>query len=100
MFCLAPPGFSHAEIAWRMFANLLHPLAAQFRTVWVDPRGTGLSDRDAIDYSIEAMNRDLEAVVESDRGGPVRAERMDRHRAICHCLRRQSPGPGITSYSL
>jgi class 3 adenylate cyclase len=33
----------------------------------VDPRGTGLSDRDAIDYSIEAMNRDLEAVV--DRTG-------------------------------
>ena len=67
VFCLAPPGFTHTEIAWRMFANLLHPLAAEFRTVWADPRGTGLSDRDAIDFSIEAMNRDLEAVV--DRTG-------------------------------
>ena len=67
VFCLAPPGFTHTEIAWRMFANLLHPLAGQFRTIWVDPRGTGLSDRDAIDYSIDAMNRDLEAVV--DRTG-------------------------------
>ncbi|HEY5626105.1 MAG TPA: alpha/beta fold hydrolase, partial [Dehalococcoidia bacterium] len=38
-----------------------------FRFIWYDPRGTGLSDRDEIDFSIEAMTRDLEAVI--DRAG-------------------------------
>lgn len=31
--------------------------------MWYDVRGTGLSDRDAIDFSTAAMTRDLEAVV-------------------------------------
>jgi class 3 adenylate cyclase/pimeloyl-ACP methyl ester carboxylesterase len=64
---MPPPGFGHAEMAWRMFANLMPPLASEFHTIWYDARGTGLSDRDAIDFSAEAMNRDLEAVVERTR---------------------------------
>jgi class 3 adenylate cyclase/pimeloyl-ACP methyl ester carboxylesterase len=60
----APAGFGHSEMAWRVFANLLHPLATQFRVIWFDSRGTGLSDRDAIDFSLDAMSRDLEAVVQ------------------------------------
>jgi len=56
-------GFAHAELVWEAFANIMQPLASNFRTVWYDARGTGLSDRDAIDFSIEAMVRDFEAVV-------------------------------------
>jgi len=58
------PGFSHAELSWRMFGAVLQPLADRYRLVSYDSRGTGLSDRGAIDFSIEAMLRDLEAVVE------------------------------------
>ena len=55
---------SHAQRVWGMFPNILPPLARAFRLTWYDPRGTGLSDRDAIDFSMEAMMRDLDAVVE------------------------------------
>ncbi len=58
------PVVAHVQRAWEMFPNILPPLAQGFRLVWYDPRGTGLSDRDAIDFSIEAMLRDLDAVVE------------------------------------
>ena len=61
------PGIAHAQRAWSMFPNSFPPLARTFRFIWYDPRGTGLSDRDAIDFSMEAMMRDLEAVI--DRTG-------------------------------
>jgi len=57
------PGFSHAELGWQMF-GLFQPLLGKYRAVAYDSRGTGLSDRSAVDFSIEAMMRDLEAVVE------------------------------------
>ncbi|MGH8246885.1 MAG: adenylate/guanylate cyclase domain-containing protein, partial [Gammaproteobacteria bacterium] len=47
-----------------MYATVLPPLAARFRFVSYDARGTGMSDRSAADFSMEAMLRDLEAVVE------------------------------------
>jgi class 3 adenylate cyclase len=50
-----------------MFPNIFLPLTRTFRLILYDPRGTGLSDRDAIDFSMAAMMRDLEAVV--DRTG-------------------------------
>ena len=58
------PGFSHAELSWQMFGAVAQPLAAKYRYITYDARGTGLSDRGAVDFSIEAMLRDLEAVVE------------------------------------
>ncbi|MCH7618103.1 MAG: alpha/beta fold hydrolase, partial [Chloroflexi bacterium] len=58
------PGFSHAELSWQMFGTVAQPLAARHRYITYDSRGTGLSDRSAIDFSMEAMLRDLEAVVE------------------------------------
>ncbi len=61
---MPPPGFSHAELSWQMFGMIMQPLAAKHRYIHYDARGTGLSDRDAVDFSIEAMLRDLEAVVE------------------------------------
>ena len=56
--------FSHVEQQWDFFGSLWQPLAETFRLIRYDARGTGLSDRDAIDFSMEAMMRDLEAVVE------------------------------------
>ncbi|MEE8517984.1 MAG: adenylate/guanylate cyclase domain-containing protein [Dehalococcoidia bacterium] len=60
-------GFSHVQRGWVMFPNYFQSLARTFRLVWYDSRGTGLSDRDAIDFSMEAMMLDLEAVI--DRTG-------------------------------
>ena len=45
-------------------------VAAGFRCIRYDSRGTGSSDRDAADFSLEASVRDLEAAVQSlDLGG-------------------------------
>jgi len=57
--------FSHVQAVSEMFAPLYQPLAERFHLVWYDSRGTGLSDREAIDFSMDAMIRDVEAVVES-----------------------------------
>ena len=59
-------GFAHSQRNWEMFPHL-QPLTRTFRVILYDPRGTSLSDRDAIDFSMEAMMRDLEAVI--DRTG-------------------------------
>jgi len=61
------PGANHVQRDWRMFPNTYPPLTRTFRLILYDARGTGLSDRDTIDFSMEAMVRDLEAVV--DRTG-------------------------------
>ena len=61
------PGIAHAQREWAMFPNLYSRLTRTFRLIAYDPRGTGLSDRDEIDFSMEAMMRDLEAVI--DRTG-------------------------------
>ena len=60
-------GISHVQRGWAMFPNIYQQLAQTFRLVWYDSRGTGLSDRDAIDFSMEALMRDLGAVI--DRTG-------------------------------
>ena len=59
----APP-YTHVQAIWETYAHLYQPLAERFHLVWYDFRGTGLSDRDAIDFSMDAMMRDVEAVVE------------------------------------
>ena len=56
--------FSHVQAIWETFAHFYQPLAERFHLVWYDSRGSGLSDREAIDFSMDAMVRDLEAVVE------------------------------------
>src|SRR3990170_7931798 len=57
------PGANHVQRDWRMFPNTSPPLTKAFRLILYDARGTGLSDRDTTDFSMEAMMRDLEAVV-------------------------------------
>ncbi len=61
------PGVNHVQRDWAIFPNVRQALARTFRLIWYDSRGTGLSDRDEIDFSMEAMVRDLEAVI--DRAG-------------------------------
>jgi class 3 adenylate cyclase len=61
---MPPPAFSHVEHQWEFFGSFWQPLAQAFRIVMYDSRGAGLSDRKAIDFSMGAMIRDLEAVVE------------------------------------
>jgi len=58
------PGFTHVQRDWTMFPGFFQQATRTFRTIWYDPRGTGLSDRDATDFSMEAMTRDLEAVID------------------------------------
>ena len=56
-------GMSHVQRNWATFPKYYQSMAQAFRLVWYDSRGTGLSDRDAIDFSMGAMMRDLEAVI-------------------------------------
>jgi class 3 adenylate cyclase/pimeloyl-ACP methyl ester carboxylesterase len=53
---------SHAQRICEMFPELFQGLAQRFRAIWYDSRGSGLSDRSALDFSMAAMVRDLEAV--------------------------------------
>jgi class 3 adenylate cyclase len=47
---------------WSSVAPLWTPLAESHRLVVYDPRGCGFSDRDALDFSMDAMLRDLDVV--------------------------------------
>lgn len=60
---------NHLEFDWQspVWSPLFMRLAAQYRLVRYDERGTGLSDRDVPDFSFEAFVRDLEAVVDTLR---------------------------------
>jgi pimeloyl-ACP methyl ester carboxylesterase len=85
-FCTAPDGVSiayavigdgpplvyatgwpqHLELEWeRPFVRrYLETMADGFTLIRYDMRGTGLSDRDVSDFSLESLGRDLEAVVD------------------------------------
>src|SRR5207249_9130820 len=56
--------FSHVQLDWEtVSSHIFQPLAKNQRLVWFDWPGTGLSDRDSIDFSMEAMTRAIETVV-------------------------------------
>ena len=61
----SPP--SSAVIGWRIpeLRNILEGIARRARLVTYDPRGFGLSDREAVDFSCESSALDLEAVAEA-----------------------------------
>ncbi len=61
VFCIPSPPVSHVQLLWESMP-LHRDMAEHFRFVWYDSRGSGLSDRDALDFSMDAMLRDLEAV--------------------------------------
>lgn len=57
---------SHLELDWEspIWGDFLRRLASDRTLVRYDERGTGLSDRDVVDLSFEAMVDDLETVVD------------------------------------
>jgi class 3 adenylate cyclase len=65
-----PVPWSHVQREWETFSHFLFvkPLANACRVAWYDSRGSGLSDRDAIDFSLDAMVRDLDAVLNKAGG--------------------------------
>jgi pimeloyl-ACP methyl ester carboxylesterase len=83
---------NHIEYDWQspVWSPLLARLAAQFRLIRYDERGSGLSDWDVSDISFEAFVRDLETVVDAldvkrfsllgiSRGAPVAIAYTVRH---------------------
>jgi class 3 adenylate cyclase len=58
--------FSHIQLEWQIlgYSRWYERLAENRRVVRYDGRGSGLSDRDVTDFSLEAHVRDLEAVSE------------------------------------
>jgi class 3 adenylate cyclase len=56
---------SHLEMEWQIVSRraVYEALARECRVVRYDCRGMGMSQRDAVDFSLEAACRDLEAVV-------------------------------------
>ncbi len=65
MFYPAPPYFSLTE-PWRALTlteKELSPLWQERAVCFVNPRGCGLSDRDATDFDVERLTDDLDAVI-------------------------------------
>ena len=57
------PPWSHVQLDWEtVSSHIFQPLAKNQRFVWFDWPGTGLSDRDSFDFSMEAMTRVIETV--------------------------------------
>jgi len=74
-----PQPFSHLQLDWEVpdFRSFSERLGENRKHVRYDSRGTGLSDRDVADLSVDAGVRDLEAVV--DRLG---LERFAIHASV------------------
>jgi pimeloyl-ACP methyl ester carboxylesterase len=65
---IIPPALtaSHLQMEWEMPDRraAFERFAERVRVVRYDPRGVGMSERDVMDFSLEACTRDLEAVIE------------------------------------
>jgi pimeloyl-ACP methyl ester carboxylesterase len=59
---------SHLELQWDtpIFRPMLRDLSRRFELVMYDGRGTGLSDRDVVDFSLETMIEDMEVVADAN----------------------------------
>ena len=59
--------FTHHEIDWEspIWRHWLEAFTRRRMLVRYDPRGSGLSDRDVTDFSLDAWVSDLEAVVDA-----------------------------------
>lgn len=59
--------FSYFQLEWKIpeYESVFEALAQHVQLVQYDARGTGLSQRDVLDVSLDAMLRDLQAVVRS-----------------------------------
>jgi DNA-binding SARP family transcriptional activator/pimeloyl-ACP methyl ester carboxylesterase len=82
---------NHLEFDWQspVWRHLLRALTAEFRLIRYDERGNGLSDWKVDDFSIEALVRDLETVVDAaglDRF-PLLGISQGCAVAICYAVR-------------
>jgi pimeloyl-ACP methyl ester carboxylesterase len=66
VWIIAPGSHLLAERRVPSIRESLDGTARFFKLVRLDPRGLGLSDRDVADRSVEAMTRDIEAVMEKE----------------------------------
>jgi class 3 adenylate cyclase/pimeloyl-ACP methyl ester carboxylesterase len=94
------PPFSHRQMQWQIpeWRRWSEQLAKKRMLIGFDSRGTGLSDRDATDFSLDAQILDLEAVVDhlglqqlallaSTHGGPMAIAYAVRHpERISHLI--------------
>jgi class 3 adenylate cyclase len=69
---MPPAPWTHIELEWKVddLRRGAEAVAQVGRYVRYDGRGFGLSDRSAHDFSLEAMVRDLEAVIDAVEPGP------------------------------
>jgi pimeloyl-ACP methyl ester carboxylesterase len=60
---------SHLELEWDdlIFGPMLRDLSAAFELITYDGRGTGLSDREVSEFSLETMVEDMETVADVNR---------------------------------
>ena len=58
---------THLDLDWSspVWTHWLETLGQQFRVIWYDDRGSGLSDRQPLEYGLVSWVADLEAVVEA-----------------------------------
>jgi class 3 adenylate cyclase len=63
--------FSHSQREWERGSDFYEKLAEKWRIVQFDPRGTGLSERNIDDFSLETRLLDIEAVLDKLGAGPV-----------------------------
>ncbi len=63
--------FSHSQREWERGSEFYGQLAEKWTVVQMDPRGTGLSERNIDDFSLETRLLDIEAVLDNLGAGPV-----------------------------
>ena len=97
---MPPPPYSHIQLEWQDLGwrRWYERLAEKRKLVRYDGRGSGLSDRNVADYSVDAQMLDLEAVAErlglqrfvlvtSGAGAPVAVAYAARHpEAVSHLV--------------
>jgi pimeloyl-ACP methyl ester carboxylesterase len=95
-----PPWISHQELAWQIpvYRRFWERLARHHTLVCYDRPGTGLSDRNRTDFSLDSDIRDLETVIDHLKlkrlallgyswGGPVAVAYTARHpRHVSHLV--------------
>lgn len=60
--------YGNVQLTPRVVPHIYEALCHAGEVYWYDARGTGMSDRSAVDFSVEAMMRDFEAVVSRIEG--------------------------------
>ena len=63
--------FSHSQQEWEGGSEFYEKLAEKWTVVQFDPRGTGMSERNIEDFSLERRLLDIEAVLDKLDVGPV-----------------------------